>query len=82
MLFLLNNRGAPPPELPTAVLPSPYSCVSAHIAQHPHRCDSASSGRTSIAPTTALAARNIGRNFIGCEMSEEYYNKSKERLNE
>ena len=32
--------------------------------------------------TTALAARNTGRNFIGCEMNEEYYNKSKERLNE
>ena len=31
--------------------------------------------------TTALAARNTGRNFIGCEMNEEYYNKSKERLN-
>jgi len=32
--------------------------------------------------TTAMAARNTGRNFIGCEMNEEYYNKSKERLNE
>ena len=31
--------------------------------------------------TTSLAARNTGRNFIGCEMNEEYYNKSKERLN-
>lgn len=32
--------------------------------------------------TTALAARNTGRSFIGCEMNEEYYNKSKERLHE
>ena len=31
--------------------------------------------------TTAVAAKNTGRNFIGCEMNEEYYNKSMERLN-
>ena len=32
--------------------------------------------------TTAIAARNTNRNFVGCEANEEYYNKSKERLNE
>jgi len=32
--------------------------------------------------TTAVAAKNTNRNFIGCEADEEYYNKSKERLNE
>jgi site-specific DNA-methyltransferase (adenine-specific) len=30
--------------------------------------------------TTAVAARNTNRNFIGCEMSEEYYEKSLRRL--
>ena len=32
--------------------------------------------------TMAIAARNTNRNFVGCEANEEYYNKSKERLNE
>ncbi len=32
--------------------------------------------------TTALAAYNTGRSFIGCELSEEYYKKSLMRLNE
>lgn len=30
--------------------------------------------------TTAVAARNTNRNFIGCEMNEEYYEKSLRRL--
>jgi len=30
--------------------------------------------------TTALAARNTGRKFIGCEMDKEYYDKSMERM--
>lgn len=30
--------------------------------------------------TTAVAARNTNRNFIGCEMSEEYYEKSLRRI--
>lgn len=30
--------------------------------------------------TTALASANTGRNFIGCELEEEYYNKSIARL--
>lgn len=30
--------------------------------------------------TTALASANTGRNFIGCELEEEYYNKSVARL--
>ena len=32
--------------------------------------------------TTAIAAKNTNRNFIGCEMNETYYNKSMERINE
>jgi site-specific DNA-methyltransferase (adenine-specific) len=32
--------------------------------------------------TTAIAAMNTNRRFIGCEMEEEYYNKSLERINE
>ena len=32
--------------------------------------------------TTAIAAMNTDRRFIGCEMEEEYYNKSLERINE
>ena len=32
--------------------------------------------------TTALAAYNKNRNFIGCELSKEYYEKSIERLKE
>tara|TARA_A100001515_G_scaffold115245_1_gene96816 strand:- start:469 stop:1164 length:696 start_codon:yes stop_codon:yes gene_type:complete len=31
--------------------------------------------------TTAMAARNTSRKFIGCEMNEEFYNKSIERIN-
>jgi len=31
--------------------------------------------------TTAIAARNTNRKFIGCEMNEEFYNKSIERIN-
>jgi DNA modification methylase len=31
--------------------------------------------------TTAIAAKNTNRNFIGCEMNETYYNKSMERIN-
>ena len=31
--------------------------------------------------TTAIAAMNTDRRFIGCEMEEEYYNKSLERIN-
>ena len=30
--------------------------------------------------TTAVAALNTNRKFVGCELSEEYYNKSLERL--
>ena len=30
--------------------------------------------------TTAIAARNTSRKFIGCEMNEEFYNKSIERI--
>ncbi len=30
--------------------------------------------------TTAVAARNLGRRFVGCELSEEYYEKAVERL--
>ena len=31
--------------------------------------------------TTAIAARNTNRNFIGCEMDKEFFNKSIERIN-
>ena len=30
--------------------------------------------------TTAIACRNLKRNFIGCELSKEYYNKILDRL--
>ena len=30
--------------------------------------------------TTAIAAMNTGRNFVGCELDEEYYQKSVERI--
>ena len=30
--------------------------------------------------TTAVAASNAGRNFVGCELSKEYYDKSIKRL--
>ena len=30
--------------------------------------------------TTAVAAYNQGRNFIGCELSKEYFDKAQERL--
>lgn len=30
--------------------------------------------------STAVAAYNLGRNFVGCEVSEEYYEKSIQRL--
>lgn len=32
--------------------------------------------------TTAVAAYNQNRNFIGCELSEEYYKKTLQRLKE
>ena len=32
--------------------------------------------------TTALAAFDLNRNFIGIEMNEEYYDLSKNRINE
>ena len=32
--------------------------------------------------TTAVAAFKTNRRFVGCEMNEEYYNKSMERINE
>jgi len=31
--------------------------------------------------TTAVAAMNTGRNFVGCEMNKEYHEKSIERIN-
>ena len=31
--------------------------------------------------TTAVACKNLNRNFTGCELNEEYYRKSMERLN-
>ena len=31
--------------------------------------------------TTAVAAYNLNRKFIGCELDETYYNKSIDRLN-
>ena len=30
--------------------------------------------------TTAIAAKNLGRNFVGCEVSEEFFKKSIERI--
>lgn len=30
--------------------------------------------------TTAIAARNTNRNFVGCEMDKKFYTKSKERI--
>jgi len=30
--------------------------------------------------TTAIAAINTNRNFIGCELQEEYFHKAKERI--
>ena len=30
--------------------------------------------------TTGLAAFNTNRNFIGCEIDEEYFNKAKKRV--
>ena len=32
--------------------------------------------------TTAVACKNLNRNFIGCELNEEYYKKSMERIGE
>lgn len=32
--------------------------------------------------TTALASYNTNRNFVGCELSKDYYNKSLQRLKE
>ena len=32
--------------------------------------------------TTALASANTGRNFIGCELDKEYYDKTVVRLRE
>lgn len=32
--------------------------------------------------TTAVACKNLNRNFIGCELNEEYYRKSMERIGE
>ena len=32
--------------------------------------------------TTAIAAMNTGRNFVGCELDEEYYQKSLKRIEE
>ena len=34
------------------------------------------------AATTLLAAKNQNRNYIGCEIDDEYYQKAKERLDE
>jgi len=31
--------------------------------------------------TTAVAARNTNRSFVGCELDEEYYNKATQRIN-
>lgn len=31
--------------------------------------------------TTCVAARDIGRNYIGIEINEEFYNIAKDRLN-
>jgi len=33
------------------------------------------------AATTLLAAKNQGRQYIGCELDKDYYDKAKERLN-
>ena len=30
--------------------------------------------------TTALACKNVNRNFIGCEINKEYYDKAVKRL--
>ena len=30
--------------------------------------------------STAIAAKRSGRNYIGCERDEEYYNKLQERI--
>ena len=32
------------------------------------------------AATTLLAAKDSGRNYIGCEFDEEYFKKAKKRL--
>ena len=32
------------------------------------------------AATTLLAAKNLGRGFIGCELDEEFFDKAEERL--
>ena len=34
------------------------------------------------AATTLLAAKNQNRNYIGCEIDDEYYKKAKDRLDE
>ena len=34
------------------------------------------------AATTAVACTNLGRNFIGCELDKEYYDKSMKRIEE
>ena len=31
--------------------------------------------------TTAVAAQNTNRSFVGCELDEEYYNKATQRIN-
>ena len=30
--------------------------------------------------TTGVACRNLGRDFIGCEINQEYFNIAKERI--
>ena len=34
------------------------------------------------AATTLLAAKNLGRGYIGCELDEEFFDKAEERLND
>lgn len=59
----------------------PVELIEALIAKHSNEKDvvlDCFSG----SGTTGVAALRQNRDFIGCEISEEYYNKSLERLNE
>ena len=57
----------------------PYALIEALILKHSNKGDTVLDC-FSGSGTTAIACLNNNRDFIGCEISEEYYNKSLERI--
>ncbi len=59
----------------------PVALLEALIEKHSNRGDLVLDCFAGSA-STAVASYNLGRDFTGCELSSEYYNKAKEKLQE